>query len=77
VVNRRAWLTGEYSWMKLSGKEAIALGIATIALAGFVHSHYFWGNVDRFGNVPMVVGKVVSLIAMIGGLGYVIVRAFT
>src|SRR5688500_17742299 len=61
VIMQRAWLRSEHGTMTLGGSDAIALGIATIALAGFLHSHYFWGNVFAYGNVPMVIGKVLSL----------------
>jgi fatty acid desaturase len=70
-----ATLMGENMSQQLRGTDARALATAYIGIGLFLHCHYFWGNVYHFSAMA-VLGKVVSLVAIIGGLGYVIVRSF-
>ena len=57
----------------LHGINAVALGVAAIALAGFLHCHYFWGNIYNQAWFA-VLGKIISAMAFIAGLGVMLVR---
>jgi len=59
--------------MDLSGVNAIAFGIAEISAALFLHCHYFWGNVFNQAWFA-VLGKIISAMGFIAGLGTLIVR---
>jgi hypothetical protein len=39
----------------------------------FLHCHYFWGNIFQL-SAWAALGKIVSLIGMIGGLGYLLIH---
>jgi hypothetical protein len=59
--------------MTLVGKNAIAYGIAVVAIALFMHCHYFWGNLyDQIWFA--VLGKIIAATTMIAALAYLIVR---
>lgn len=73
IIRRHAVLSGRNIPLELDGAKAVALAIATIALGTFPHCHYFWGNIYHL-SAWAVVGKIVSAIAFIGGLGFLIVR---
>ena len=70
-----ATLVGENLAQQLRGTEARALAVAYVGIGLFLHCHYFWGNVYHFSAMA-VAGKIVSLLGVIGGLGYVIVQSF-
>lgn len=66
-------LAGEYAPLDLYGVRAVALGLASLSLGVFLHCHYFWGN--RYHLAPFaVIGKILSALGFISGLGYLIVR---
>jgi len=64
---------GQSGPMDLSGPSAVAFGTAVIAVGTFLHCHYFWGNIYHLSAWALL-GKIVSLIAFIGGLGFLLVR---
>ena len=72
VIARQAMYGGQIK-MQLHGANAVALGVAGISAAAFLHCHYFWGN---FYNQAWfaVLGKIVAACGFIAGLGTVIVR---
>ena len=60
-----------YRW-HVSEANAVALGLAGLSLALFLHCHYFWGTF--YGNVVLVqLGKIVSMAAFISSAGYLII----
>lgn len=75
VVRRSAWLPSRYGsdGMTLQGPDAVALGSAVAGIAAFLHCHYFWGNVYHL-SFWATLGKIVGLVVMIGGLGYLLVH---
>ena len=70
-ILKQAVLVGSQgSSLDLHGHDAIAMGIAWLSAAFFLHFHYFWGNLDRL-SVFSDPGKIISAIVLIGSLGYV------
>lgn len=55
------------------GPSALAFGCAGVSLGLFLHFHYFWGNIFDQAWFA-VLGKIVSLIGLIGSLAFIIVR---
>lgn len=55
------------------GPNAIAIGIAALAAAIFVHCHYFWGNIYNQAWFA-VLGKIIAAIAFIAALVFVLIR---
>lgn len=66
-------LAGDQNRLDVFGPDAVALGTACASLGLFLHCHYFWGNVYQMSPFA-VVGKVVSALAFIGGLRYLIIH---
>ena len=62
---------GRSQSMELYGAESIALGLATLGGGRFLHCHYFWGNIYHLAAWA-VIGKIVGLLMLIGGLGYLL-----
>lgn len=60
--------------IQLHGTDAIALGVAAISAAVFLHCHYFWGNIYDQAWFA-VLGKILAACGFIAGLGTLIVRA--
>ena len=59
--------------MTFYGPNAVAIGIAALAAAIFVHCHYFWGNI--YNQVWFaVLGKIIAATAFIGALAFVLIR---
>jgi len=70
-VVQNAFLPGRRGHrIELTGDEAVALGLAWISIALFLHFHCFWGTLLRFG-VLSAIGKALSAIGFICSLGYV------
>lgn len=62
--------------MPLGGWDAVALGVAIVAVALFLHSRYFWSNTNRM--LPFAgLGQAVAMLAGILGIGFVSVRNFS
>ena len=59
--------------LRLHGANAIALGVAGISAAVFLHCHYFWGNVYNQAWFA-VLGKILAACAFIAALGTLMVR---
>jgi hypothetical protein len=57
----------------LNGIDAVAVGIAAVSLAVFLHCHYFWGNIYDQAWFA-VLGKIIAACGFIGGLGVLMVR---
>jgi hypothetical protein len=77
ILLQRGTLVGrDWQRMQLSGKDAIAFGTAILAVALFLHAHYFLSNSERLSAFA-VLGKVMALVAGIIGIGFVIVRNFS
>jgi hypothetical protein len=64
---------GTQTPLDLHGTRAVALDIASVSMGLFLHCHYFCGNIYR-PALWAVLGKIVSMIAFIGSLGYLLVR---
>jgi hypothetical protein len=70
---KHAVLSGRFDSMELHGANATALAVTILSLGIFLHCHYFWGNIIHLSPWA-VLGKIVSMTAMIGSLGFVIVH---
>ena len=66
-------IPGRFGSMSVSGADAVALGLASVCLGAFLHCHYFWGNIFQLAAFA-VLGKIVSLIGMIGSLVYLLIH---
>jgi hypothetical protein len=73
VTARQQALVGREMPVQLTGYDAIALGIAGISLAVFLHCHYFWGNIYNQAGLA-VLGKIIAACGFIAGLFTLIVR---
>ena len=73
LITRHGVLPGNRASMELTGSNAIALGLATMSIGLFLHTHYFWGNLYHLAAWA-VAGKIVSLITLIASLGYLLVH---
>ena len=56
-----------------TGSNAVALGIAWIGIAAFMHGHYFWSVSDRSYFVSQLL-KPLALLTVSGAIGYVVVQ---
>jgi hypothetical protein len=73
IVRQEAGFDSEGVRMILHGMSAMALGIAAISLAVFLHCHYFWGNIYDQAWFA-VLGKIISACGFIAGLAVLIWR---
>lgn len=62
--------------MPLTGWDAVAFGIVLLAVAFFMHSHYFWSNTRRMIEY-VDLGRAIALLAGIASLGFIVVRNFS
>lgn len=69
-ISKQAVFSGDGADLNLHGKNAIAMGIALLSVSAFLHTHYFWGNLERMRQYSDF-GKTISAIAFIGSFGYV------
>ena len=77
VILRQAILYGTRGrTMTMTGWDAVAFGITILAVALFLHTRFFWSNSERLREFAGL-GQILSMIAGIVGLGFVIVRNFT
>jgi hypothetical protein len=81
IVTRSGTIWDESIWgqtinsMTVSGRSAVALGIAWVGMGMFLNGHFFWGNIySEFRAAALE--KIAGLMAFGGGLGYVIMRVF-
>jgi hypothetical protein len=58
---------------ELLGGDAIALGIAILGAAIFLHCHYFWGNTKNWAEYS-ILGKMIGAAVFVGGIGWLLVR---
>ena len=72
LLSGRALIPGRYGLAyRAAGSVAIAMAIAYIAIGAFLHFRFFWelhGKLWRFSEA----GKILSLTAFLGGLGYAV-----
>ena len=59
--------------MWVTGPAATALGIAYVALGGFLHFRFFWELAPRLCRVADL-GKGISLIVFLAALGYAVAQ---
>jgi hypothetical protein len=63
-----AILPGKYGmYLTLHGRGVILHGVALLGLAGFLHFHFFWGNLERYQWVSLI-GKYISFMAFVIGV---------
>ena len=60
---------GGSSRTELIGDEAVALGLAWISAACFLHVHYYWTASPRLAVLSHL-GKIISVLGIIGSLSY-------
>jgi hypothetical protein len=53
------------------GSEAVALGIAYLSIAAFMHCNWFWSTHERYPIVGQL-GTIASLATFVGGIEYLI-----
>jgi hypothetical protein len=71
ILTKHGVMPGRYDSMELHGRNAVALGVAILGMGALLHFHYFWGNIVHLS--PWAVpGKIVSLLSIIGGLGFLL-----
>jgi hypothetical protein len=59
--------------ISLTGWDAVAYGIAVMAVALFLNVHYFWSNSERLAEY-VDLGKAVALLMGIASIGFIVVR---
>jgi hypothetical protein len=80
IVTRHAWLPDVRGWryghdysIPLHDSRATAMGLICLGIAGFLHCHFYWGNI--YYEYPCAtIGKIVSLMAFVGGLVFIIIN---
>jgi hypothetical protein len=73
-ITRHGLLPGENTTpLNLYGKDAVALGVVSASVGVLLHCHFFWGNIYHL-SAWAVLGKIVSLMAFVGSLVYLIVH---
>jgi hypothetical protein len=55
------------------GLNAVAFGAAWVAVAVFVHCHYFWGNIYSQSWFA-VLGKIIAACGFIAAIVFVLIR---
>lgn len=60
---------GRGAKLELSGAPAVSFGIALLAVGLFLHFHFVWTTSERLYQWAEI-GKGISLVAFIGGVGY-------
>jgi hypothetical protein len=73
IVTRHGLLPGRHDLLELHGSRAIALGIVCLGISGFLHCHFYWGNI-YYQYACAAIGKVLSLLAFVGGLIDIIIN---
>ena len=73
IVWGRAPFLGNGGPMWVTGPAATALGIAYVALGGFLHFRFFWELAPRLCRVADL-GKGISLIVFLAALGYAVAQ---
>ena len=76
IIYQSSYFLGRERGLSLvhyDGKDAVALGIGYVAIALFMHGHYFWSVSDRYYFVSQIL-KPLSMLALAGSFGYVVVR---
>jgi hypothetical protein len=71
LVTQRASLPSRHGAIALTeydGLPAMGLGSTYLALAVFMHLHYFWSASPRFWGYAQL-GKMLAAAAVIGGIG--------
>jgi len=59
--------------VRYTGVNATAIGVIYISVACFVHSHFFWSGHEKYSGIGDI-GKGLSLLGIVGGIGYLIVN---
>lgn len=71
-ISQQAVFYGSHpSSFDLSGKPALLYGLTWLSGAFFLHFHYFWPTLRTLGILADL-GKTISLLCLIGTLGYVL-----
>ncbi len=65
-------VVGHQMPLELYGMRAVAAGTACLSLGLFLHCHFFWGNIYHL-LAWAVLGKIISMVAFIGSVGYLLV----
>ena len=73
LIVGRAWFIGRGGKLTVTGSAATGMAVAYIAVGGFINFYVFWATDQRWWRIARA-GKIVSLCALIGGLGFAIVK---
>jgi hypothetical protein len=68
-----ALLFGQNRDLDVTGRTAVALAIAYIAVGIFMHAHWFWGLQPKLEIVSYVL-KFLAVLVFLGSLGYVMYK---
>ena len=71
-LSGHALFFGQDSDMDVTGKTAVSLAIAYMAVGLFVHAHWFWGLTKH--QVLSYLLKLIAVLVFIGGFGYAIYK---
>ena len=73
LITGHAVVRNHYSVVHWYGVKAVAYGLALASIGVFLHCHYFWGNIYHL-SAWAVLGKIISMMAFIGCVGYLFYR---
>ncbi len=59
------------AFLDLTGRAAVALGLAWLSGAAFLHFHFFWGNLKKL-SIFSNLGKVLSALCLLASFGYTV-----
>jgi drug/metabolite transporter (DMT)-like permease len=75
LLTQRAWLPKTRphppGWAEWTGASAVALGCAYLAIAGFIHFHWFWSGDPRWHAVGYF-GKLLSAAGLIAAIAWLL-----
>lgn len=75
IVTQSAYMTGRWGGVEVFRDEATAWGFTLIGAGAFLHFRFFWSNSKflwRFADM----GIVISLLTLIGGIGYLCAKTW-
>ena len=73
LYQNKAIMPGKHTALVLTDDDAVLFSVAVLALAAFLHFHFFWGLHERFWRYSQGL-KVLSLLVFLPCIGIVIWR---
>jgi drug/metabolite transporter (DMT)-like permease len=77
LVTRRAWVpqSRPLGWHEWHGDMALAAGCLLLAVAAFLHGHWFWSNHPRWHGLGQF-GKLIAVAGIIASAGWMFYEFF-